>query len=314
MAIQQPAELAAKEKKIRLLIAGPPGIGKTSLALSAPNPLLIDVDRGLDRVAAMYRKPFIQPAKYEEILADLTPVNMKGFDTLVFDTGGQLIKTMTPWAIRQNDKNGQRDGSLSLKGYGAVGREFERLMNHCYYELDKNIVVVFHSKEEKDSDNTRLRLHVEGQTKDNVYQPMDLAGQMEIIGTNRVLSFSPSERYFAKGTHGITGSMTIPELTAGMPNDFLTKLFDDVNGSIKAEAADVEVERRLYEDVMMGARDVVSEINTPEQADEAVKYFKNLPHYLTSEREIRSMFAKRVKELGFKIDRKTGRYVVKEVA
>ena len=41
------------EKKIRMLLAGPPGIGKSTLAMSAPAPLLIDTDGGFDRVIAM---------------------------------------------------------------------------------------------------------------------------------------------------------------------------------------------------------------------------------------------------------------------
>ena len=77
MAIQHPAELMAKEKKVRILIAGYPGIGKSTVALSAPNPLHIDVDRGMDRVPAMYRKPFIQPKSYEELKEDLIPQILK---------------------------------------------------------------------------------------------------------------------------------------------------------------------------------------------------------------------------------------------
>ena len=47
--IKKASEIINTDKKIRLLIAGYPGIGKTTLALSAPKPLLIDVDRGTDR-------------------------------------------------------------------------------------------------------------------------------------------------------------------------------------------------------------------------------------------------------------------------
>jgi len=32
--------------------------------------------------------------------------------------------------------------SLSLKGYGFVGKEFVRLMDYCFYELQKNIVIL----------------------------------------------------------------------------------------------------------------------------------------------------------------------------
>ena len=130
--IQQPNEIINTNKKIRILLAGYPGIGKTTLALSAPKPLLLDVDRGIDRVAAQYRTPFTQPKTYAELLEDLQPNNLKDFETLVIDTGGQLIKLMSAYVIKQNCKNGQYDGNLSLKGYGAVGREFERFVNKCY--------------------------------------------------------------------------------------------------------------------------------------------------------------------------------------
>ena len=201
--IRNPNDIQDGAKKIRMLIAGYPGIGKSTLALSAPRPLHIDCDFGIDRIEPRYRMPYIQPRSYDEILNDLKPENLNDFETLVFDTAGKLISLMGLWAIKQNPKYGQRDGSLSLKGYGFVGREFVRLMDYCFYELKKNIVVVFHATEEKDGDNTRLRIKVEGQTKNNVWEPMDLGGFVEMYGNDRTIGFSNCEKYFAKGTRGI---------------------------------------------------------------------------------------------------------------
>ena len=222
--IRNPNEIQEGAKKIRMLIAGYPGIGKSTLALSAPRPLHIDIDFGIDRIEPRYRKPYIQPKSYDEILEDLTPVNLQDFDTLVFDTGGKLISLMSLWAIKKDPKYGQRDGSLSLKGYGFVGKEFVRLMDYCFYELDKHIVIVFHAIEEKDGDNTRLRIKVEGQTKNNVWEPMDLGGFVEIQGNNRTIGFSNCERYFAKGTRGIhrsqehTSELQSRHLASRMPS------------------------------------------------------------------------------------------------
>lgn len=227
--IRNPNDIQDGAKKIRMLIAGYPGIGKSTLALSAPRPLHIDCDFGIDRIEPRYRMPYIQPRSYDEILNDLKPENLKDFETLVFDTAGKLITLMGLWAIKQNPKYGQRDGSLSLKGYGFVGREFVRLMDYCFYELKKNIVVVFHATEEKDGDNTRLRIKVEGQTKNNVWEPMDLGGFVEMYGNDRTIGFSNCEKYFAKGTRGIHGVYKIPALGPGSPNDFLTKLFEEYN-------------------------------------------------------------------------------------
>ena len=141
-----------------MLIAGYPGIGKSTLALSAPKPLHVDVDFGIERIEPQYRVPYIQPKSYDEILNDLVPANLSEFESVVFDTGGKLLTLMSQWAIKKNPKYGQSDGSLSLKGYGFVGREFIRLFDYCFYELDKNVIIVFHAIEDKDGDNTRLRI------------------------------------------------------------------------------------------------------------------------------------------------------------
>lgn len=244
--IRNPNDIQEGAKKIRMLIAGYPGIGKSTLALSAPNPLHIDVDFGIDRIEPRYRKPYIQPQSYDEILGDLTPINLQDFDTLVFDTGGKLISLMSLWAIKKDPKYGQRDGSLSLKGYGFVGKEFVRLMDYCFYELQKNIVIVFHATEEKDGDNTRLRIKVEGQTKNNVWEPMDLGGFVEIYGNDRTIGFSNCERYFAKGTRGISGIRKIPALGPTSPNDFLTKLFAEYNAKATAEVEQNAVDQAAY--------------------------------------------------------------------
>ena len=107
--IRNPNDIQEGAKKIRMLIAGYPGIGKSTLALSAPNPLHIDVDFGIDRIEPRYRKPYIQPQSYDEILSDLTPINLQDFDTLVFDTGGKLI-----------EKQAQPDYKGTIKGGRTV--------------------------------------------------------------------------------------------------------------------------------------------------------------------------------------------------
>lgn len=239
--IKQPNEIANIDKKIRMIIAGPPGIGKTSLGLSAPKPLLIDTYRGLDRVAAPYRTPFIQPESYEELKNDLQPENLKDFETLVFDTGGQTLKLMGEWAKKQKG-GGQSDGTLTQKGYGIIGREFENLMNYAYYELKKNIIVIFHAKEVQEGDIIKLRLLVEGMTKDNVWQPMDLGGFIEMQGNKRVIEFENNERHYGKCCHGIESRIEIPKLKIGEPNDMLTKIFEQANENIKKAVEIYEVD------------------------------------------------------------------------
>lgn len=306
--IRNPDDIQEGVKKIRILIAGYPGIGKSTLALSAPKPLHIDVDFGIDRIEPRYRVPYIQPKDYQEILDDLTPENTKDFDSLVFDTGGKLISLMSLWAIKKDPKYGQRDGSLSLKGYGAVGKEFVRLMDYCFYELHKNIIIVFHATEEKDGDNTRLRIKVEGQTKNNVWEPMDLGGFVEMYGNDRAIGFSNCERYFAKGTRGISGIRKIPALGPGSPNDFLTKLFDEYNAQAAAEVERNAADREAYMAAMDAGNTVIDGIADVDTANAAVEQLGKIDHALTSRRELGAKLNRKIKELGLFYDKVLKRY------
>lgn len=306
--IRNPNDIQEREKKIRILIAGYPGIGKSTLALSSPNPLHVDVDFGIDRIEPRYRKPYIQPKTYDEILGDLTPENVKDFDSIVFDTGGKLISLMSMWAIKKDPKYGQRDGSLSLKGYGFVGKEFVRLMDYCFYELDKNIVIVFHALEDKDGDNTRLRIKVEGQTKNNVWEPMDLGGFVEMQGNHRTIGFSNCEKYFAKGTRGINGIKQIPDLTPTSPNDFLAKLFEQYNATAAAEVEANNALREQYDAAVAEGAKIIESITNAETANAAIPGIKGIAHALTSAKEVNTAFNAKIKELGLVFDKESKCY------
>ena len=306
--IHKPEEIVTQEKKIRMLIAGYPGIGKSTLALSAPRPLHIDCDFGVDRVEPQYRKPFIQPGSYAEILNDLKPENLTDFDTLVFDTGGKLITLMSQWAIQQDNKYAQRDGSLSLKGYGYVGREFVRLMDYCFYTLKKHIVIVFHATEEKDGDNTRLRIKVEGQTKNNVWEPMDLGGFVEMQGNSRTIGFSNCERYFAKGTRGVHGIYTIPDISNGK-NDFLTKLFEIYNQSSANEIADAAERQEKYKKAMENGRAIIAAVTDADTANQMIEAMASIDHAMTSKQELQAEWQARIKALGLTYDKQDKKYL-----
>ena len=306
--IKKANTVPTEDKKIRILIAGYPGIGKSTLALSAPKPLHIDIDHGIDRIEPRYRADYIQPKTYDEVLEDLVPENLTDYDTLVFDTGGKLISLMSLWAIKKDPKYGQRDGSLSLKGYGFVGKEFTRLMDYCFYTLHKHIVMVFHAIEDKDGDQTKLRIKVEGQTKNNVWETQDLGGFVEMIGNDRTIGFSNCEKYFAKGTRGVSGVMRIPALGPNSANDFLTKLFEQYNAKSAEEMAQQNAQKEIYDKAMEAVNTLVITITDAESANAAVPLFKGIKHALTSEREAALVWNARIKELGLFYDKVLKQY------
>ena len=294
--IKKPSEMMNETSKFRVLIAGYPGIGKTTLGLSAPKPLLIDVDFGINRTMASVRKDYIQPESYEELLKDLKG-DLSDYETIVIDTGGKLLELMKAYVIKNDIKNAKKDGTLSLQGYGAVGREFTRFMNYIYFELRKHCVIIFHAVEEKQEEETKLRILVEGSTKNTVWQNVELGGFIEMRGDKKIIGFNNCERYFAKSSFGIKGNYTIPELNGTQQNDFLTKLFEQANKNIQEESKVFEEERKQYQEVINKYEPIVESM-TAENANEVMDLIKNIDnHILTSEKEIKDHFAKKIKEL-----------------
>ena len=323
--IVKPENLTFSDKKVRILIAGFPGIGKTTLALSAPDPLYIDVDLSAERInrdVLNLAAGVAQPRDYKELRQDLgigcsevelqaVKKNLAAFQTIVVDTGGKLLTIMGQYGKSIEPKYGQRDGSLSLKGYGWLGKEFQRFLDHIIYQLDKHIVIVFHTVEEKDGDDTKLRIKAEGSSKNSVWEVMDLGGFMEMRGNQRTIGFSNCERYFAKGTRGIHGVYPVPELTPGVPNDFLSKLFKEYNAVSAREAEKAAEEKAAYDDAMTEGYQIIATVVDADTATAALPKIKAIKHALTSEKELSVAFNSQIKALDLMWDKVLKQYTPK---
>lgn len=307
--IKKPEEMTFSDKKFSMLLYGAP----TTLALSAPDPIIIDFDRGMSRVKAQHRKTAIFCDTYEEVLTDIKSPEVSDCQTLIIDTGGSFVTFLQDWAMRTNPTvNRQKNGAISLKGFGAVKSEFSRFTSMVKDVMNKNIIYVFHSQEQQDKDgNAQQRLMCEGAAKNIVWTPCDFGGYVQMIGDQRVICFSPEQEFFAKGCHGINGKYTIPNLGDADSNDFLTRIFDKAKANIEAENEAFAPIREQYDKTMIQVQDIIENIVDAETANAAVSSIPALEHVLTSEKEARAMLKARTDELGLKYT-KSGGYVPKE--
>lgn len=308
--IIQPNEMNFSKSRFSMIIYGSPGIGKTTLALSAPSPLLLDFDKGVERVRAIHRKPTSRCSTYEEVLKDLASPEVADFETIVIDTGGSLITLLKDWAMRVKgavQKNGEFN---SLKGFGYIKTEFQSLTDYIKTKLDKNVIYVFHSEETKDKDgNPQQRLLCEGAAKNLVWQPCDFGGYLQMIGDKRIICFTPEQEFFAKGSHGISGRMAVPTLDDTTPNDFITKLFEVAKKNIKADADANKGIHDQYNRVMATVNDVVEAITNAEEATEAADELQKLDHVLTSKKEASALLTQKAASLSLRWDKDAKKYV-----
>ena len=306
MPIVKPTEMNFSNKNIIAIISGLPGTGKTTLALSAPDVLLIDTDEGMARVNPAHRKDASICKTYEEVLADIKAAEGQ-YKTIVIDTCGALIEYMKDWAMRTDPKASKKDGGFSLQGYGIIKSEFIRLSAELRKKF--NVIFLFHESMTKVDENVFYELVVEGSARTLVYQPADLAAHLFIQNGKRYLGFTPTEQYSAKSAYGIKGLIEVPELKDGEENNFLTKLFAKVRANLAAESAALSPEKEKYDIAISIAKRMVDSVNSPEQVQEVVDGLKRLDHALTSEKEATAMLKARCKELDIVWDKVKKTYV-----
>ena len=311
MPIVKPENMDFSSKNLIMIISGLPGTGKTTLALSAPDVLLIDTDEGMARVNPAHRKDASICKTYEEVLGDIKAAEGT-YKTIVIDTCGALIEYMKDWAMRTDPKASKKDGGFSLQGYGVIKSEFIRLSAELRKKF--NVIFLFHENMTKNGDEgVFYELVVEGSTRTLVYQPADLAAHLFIQNGRRYLGFTPTEQYSAKSAYGIKGLIEVPELNDGDPNDFLTKLFAKVRANLAKEADELAPEKAKYDAAMKEAQNICECVKTPDDVKYATEALKGLDHGLTSLKEGTAMLKARLAELGIVWDKasKTYKYAEK---
>jgi phage nucleotide-binding protein len=307
--IKKPNELTQTKIKLKGLIYGQPGIGKTSLALSAPKPLLIDFDNGLRRVAKQYQTDSVQIESYQNLLDILTKENISNYETIVIDTLGKMIDRIADWLAVSNPKVKQADGQLSMKGWGNVKGEFQRLLK-LLESKNKSAIFIAHEKEEKTGDEVMKRPDVAGSSGKDIVKELDFMGYMSMKGGKRTIDLAPNEAYYAKNSLGLNSFLEYAPLSG--INDFLSKnIFDAYEEKLKQD----EGLRKVYDDLIKNIENSIAAIKDLEGLNNYYLGFYNKHEKLWSSYLVEACLLKsKVEELNCEFDKKAGEFKVKVVA
>ncbi|UDQ99255.1 AAA family ATPase [Lentisphaerota bacterium WC36G] len=133
------------QKAQRVIVYGPEGIGKTSIASKFPNPVFIDTEGGSYHLDVA-RTP--SPDSWEmlkHILGELI-IDNQGFQTVVIDTADWAERLCIQHICAVGDEKGPNKTGLENfgfgKGYVYLEEEFGRLLDTLSRLIDKNVNVV----------------------------------------------------------------------------------------------------------------------------------------------------------------------------
>lgn len=301
---------------IKMLVYGQPGIGKSTMALSAPSPVLFDFDGGVQRVNVAFQCPTLQVKNWEQALQALDELKGGGVtcQTIVIDTAGKMLDFMSDYIMRNDSKMRMRDGSLSLKGYGARKVMFQNFL-HTVASMGKNIVFVAHEREDKDGDTKIVRPEIGGSSAGDLMKELDLVGYVQAIGNDRTVFWTPQEKFYAKNTCNLPAYQKIPVIVdengnVTQTNDTLQKVFTYYEANVKK----IEETRAKYNSLMDEIELAISSITDAMGANEVGKNISNTEIIWDSKVRARELFAARLKELKLKYNAKTKQYESTEAA
>ena len=218
--LTKPSELKSPTT-IKGLILGDTNNGKTTLALSAPDPILIDFENGLTRVSKQWQTVSMQCKHFINFLDFLSSKEIKQFKTIVIDPLGEMADQIKAYVIGKEPKLA-KDGR---KLYPAIANEFKNV-----WTILKNnglsIIFVSHSDEIMKENVESLKIRCEGTFIKNF-----LPTQMDFVGilrredsdgkTKRFLDFETNTTFtFAKRWRELEGIIEVP--TNPTENKFLT--------------------------------------------------------------------------------------------
>lgn len=188
--------------EIRMLIYGPPKIGKTTLLSGFPDMLILATEKGY-KAKSVYAKDIPDWDTFKSVVKEIVKGKHK-FETIGIDTADILWKHCVEHVCAKLKIEHVSDEDWG-KGYDAVSTEFERELNKLFMS-PYGLIMVSHTKIQdlngRSGKISKVTTTLSNQARRIIIPKVDIIGLMKAemvkVGegkykTKRVLSFAASE-------------------------------------------------------------------------------------------------------------------------
>lgn len=294
-----------EKKTYAALIYGQTGVGKSTLACSADNSVVIDFDNGLDRVPILHRRDYTAGGSWEQMVADTREAAMT-YDTIIVDTVGKMIELIESDIIANNPQLRDKKGGLSLKGFAMRKNMFSSYIKDC---KTAGVNLIFVAQEtETDEDGRKIRRPAIGSDKmaTELLQDLDLAGYVHVVNGRRVIEWGTVDYAWTKNSCGLPQSMQLPDL-AKEPNELMVRVAEQFKSY---QTAKVETSQR-YVAMKEQIDERLEKVQSCEELTEAMRELAELPDILGSRTYAKQAVKDMAASLSCKWDKGQGAFVAK---
>lgn len=291
---------------VKIMIYGQAGMGKTTVALSAPKPLLLDFDNGVKRVnmAHLDGVDIVQVETWQNVQQVLQE-DLSVYQTIIVDTIGKMMDFIITY------KCGTRQPRV--QDWSGINAEFSWL-TRTVSQLNKNVVFVAHRDTRKEGENTVFIPSLREKNYNSIVTELDLLGYLEMKSDKgvqkRTITFDPTDRNDGKNTCSLPSVMEVPAILDASgnpksPNVFITeKVINPYHTmlSVKSE------ERKKYDTLIADITEQIELITDAQSANEFASRINDFNHIGSSLMKTRSLFAAKVKALKLVYDKDTKTY------
>lgn len=193
---------------VKMMIYGQAGMGKSTLALSAPKPLLLDFDNGVKRINLAHLDGIdtVQVSSWQDVQQVLQE-NLSAYQTIVVDTIGKMMDFIITY------KCGTRQPTI--KDWSGINAEFTWLTRQLS-DLNKNVVFVAHRDTRKEGDDTVFIPSLREKNYNSIVTELDLLGYLEMKSdrgvAKRTVTFDPTNRNDGKNTCNLPSVLEVPTI------------------------------------------------------------------------------------------------------